>query len=202
MVGLAHDPIPEEQINTVMGQSYADTKRRVDSVKSTAITYLKGLQAQWSGTEGGDNPDAAKADSKTEKGTNASEERQLEASAKGDKTGSGNQKTEDAKPAEVKSLEEMLKKDVDKYFGGGEDYKLWSQALVGLNERGVMKEILQVKALRLKLAADEFEQLSQQEAMLAAYTSAVLANSGLESTISKQREQLLRSNMKSVVVSE
>lgn len=191
MVGLAHDPLLPEQVNTTMGQSYADNKRRVDSIKSTAITYLKGLQAEWSGTE---------AESKEEsKGENASEERQLEASAKGDKTGSGTEKTNEASEEAVNSLAEQLKKDVDRYFGGGEEYKSWSQSLVGLNERGVMKELLQVKALRLKLAADEFEQLSQQEAMLAAYTSAVLANSGLESTISKQREQLLRANTRASI---
>lgn len=196
MVGLAHDPLLPEQVNTIMGQSYADNKRRVDSIKSTAITYLKGLQAQWSGT-GGES-----AESQDSTNANASEERQLQASTEGDKTGSGTEKTSEASQESTNSLAEQLKKDVDRYFGGGEEYKSWSQTLVGLNERGVMKELLQIKALRLKLAADEFEQLSQQEAMLAAYTSAVLANSGLESTISKQREQLLRANIKAAVVSE
>lgn len=194
MVGLAHDPLLPEQVNTTMGQSYADNKRRVDSIKSTAITYLKGLQAQWSGT-GAESAEASKE-------LNSSEERQLGAVGAGNKTGSGVESTNKAPEEAVNSLTQQLKKDVDRYFGGGKEYKEWSQTLVGLNERGVMKELLQVKALRLKLAADEFEQLSQQEAMLAAYTSAVLANSGLESTISKQREQLLRANIKAAVVSQ
>lgn len=196
MVGLAHDPLLPEQVNTVMGQSYTDTKRRVDSIKSTAITYLKSLQAEWSGAE------ASPSKGSDEKSANPSEERQLEAAAKDKKDGSGVEKTSEASEEAQTSLAAQIKKDVDRYFGGGEEYKSWSQSLVGLNERGVMKELLQVKALRLKLAADEFEQLSQQEAMLAAYTSAVLANSGLESTISKQREQMLRNNMKAVVVSQ
>lgn len=190
MVGLAHDPIIPDYVDSILGQSYADNKRRVDSVKSTAITYLKDLQAKWSGTQDDSQQQA-----------NASEEKQLAATST-NKQGSGVQQTKQATDSQAKSLEAMLKKDVDRYFGGGEDYKSWSQTLVGLNERGVMKEILQIKALRLKLAADEFEQLSQQEAMLAAYTSAVLANSGLESSISKQREKLLHNHMKSFVVSQ
>lgn len=194
MAGLAHDPLLPDQVNTIMGQSYADNKRRVDSIKSTAITYLKNLQAQWSGT--------GSESTEEDRGNNASEERQLQATAQGDRAGSGVEKTSEASNESINSLAAQLKKEVDRYFGGGEEYKSWSQTLVGLNERGVMKELLQVKALRLKLAADEFEQLSQQEAMLAAYTSAVLANSGLESTISKQREQLLRANVKASVISQ
>lgn len=193
MAGFADAPLTAELSETTGGQAYADNKRRKDSITSTAINYLKGLQAYWSGVN--DPKDGAASDA------NSSEERQKEAVSKNKKAeGSGTSKTDtlvqdktkDNKPATDKTLAEKMKSDVDRYFGSGDDYKKWSQGLVGLNERGVLTEILQIKALKLKLAADEYDELMKQEAMLAAYVSAVLSNSDLEKSIAKKHNEVLK----------
>lgn len=201
IMGLADEPLTASQAKTIAGQSYADNKRRTDAIKSTAGTYLKSLQAYWSGTA----DDPAHTQGQPAKNTQ-SEARQLQDSKNAGGSSSNPEKAKTADSAEQQSgketntsLAKRLKEDVDRYFGGGEEYKKWSQTLVGANERGVMREILQIKALRLKLAAQEFEELSQQEAMLAAYASAVLANSGLEGKIQAQRDQLLRSTISASV---
>ncbi|MFB6350038.1 hypothetical protein ACFBZI_11455 [Moraxella sp. ZJ142] len=208
MMGFAADTLTPEEASSEMGQSYQDTKRRLDAVKSTAATYLKNLQAQYSGVA--DEPTHTSGQPKQDS-VAASEARQVEAAKKNDgkdkdgKTASNttNPEKNDGDKAsggeDNTPLAAQMKKDVDRYFGGGEEYKDWSRYLVGATERGVMKELLAVKALRLKLAADEYEQLLQHEAMIAAMASAQISSSGLETKIDQQRRQALRNTASSLV---
>lgn len=198
MIGFADNPISKTQSSTTSGQAYADGKRRKDAIVSTAANYLKSVQAYWSGVGAEANHVSSN------QSANASEERQRQAVDK-NKSASGSgvsgttvkqsASTTSAKADDTnanKSLATQIKKDVDRYFGNGDEYKKWSQSLVGLNERGVMSEILQVKALQLKIEADDYFELMQHESMLAAYVSAVLANSSLEQGIAKKHATLMK----------
>lgn len=65
---------------------------------------------------------------------------------------------------------------VARYLGEGEEYKSWNKTLVSGSERGIMKELLQVKALDLYLTARQYKQNERQELLLAAILAAEQAH--------------------------
>ena len=81
----------------------------------------------------------------------------------------------------------QLEKQVNRYLGNGEEYQAWNKTLIEQNDRGLLKEILQIKALKLFLQTREYEQLMSIEAMFAATVAADLRRSGLEAKVEDAR---------------
>lgn len=175
IIGYPDDPVPEKHINTTTGIAYQDLKRRKDASRSLSAYGLKWIQARYSvvehehsNQEGGQSEDARLkaaqgAESKSETITNTQESNE--------------------------AYMVRLKKDVDRYFGGGQEHKEWVKFLVGATEKGVMQETLKVEAVNLALLGDRIKAARIKEAMLAALVAAEMYNSGAESEIEKMRLQ-------------
>ena len=72
-------------------------------------------------------------------------------------------------------LSELYNNQVSRYFGNSDEYQNWSKTLATQNERGVMIEMLKVKALNLALKAKIYKQYETMEAQLAALTATELS---------------------------
>lgn len=81
----------------------------------------------------------------------------------------------------------QLEKQVARYLGNGEEYQKWNETLIAQNDKGLLVEVLQIKALKLFLQTREYEQLLSLEAMFAATVAADLRRSGLEAKVSDAR---------------
>lgn len=204
MIGLPDDPISKAAATTVEGQSYADLKRRKDAIKSTAINSLKSIQAQWSimgdeekNSENGQSSNAAglssekqqlaASDAQKPKNTAASATAVNASSSSSSTAGSAVKKDNTPQPMMI-----QLKREVDRYLGGGSEYAEWSKNLASQEEKGVLTEILKVKALRLYMQAEQYKQLSRMEAMLAANVAAQTENTGMSGRVEIQRQIALR----------
>ena len=151
---------------------------------------LKNIQAEWSGvTSAHDN---------AQKNPIASSEKQQLAQAGKENPNNKVSVTDPNGTSDLAGsglpLSVLMKRDVDRYLGGGQEYKDWSKTLVSANERGVLKEILQIKALRLFMQSQQYQQLARMEGMLAANVSAEAFRTGMESNIEKQRQKVLKTN--------
>lgn len=93
----------------------------------------------------------------------------------------------------------QLEKQVARYLGNGDEYKKWNETLIQQNDKGLLKETLQIKALKLYLQSREYEQLLGMEAMLAATVAADLRRSGLEAKVSKARTTAVRNAVGSAI---
>lgn len=201
MVGLPDDPVPADQAATKSGQAYADLKRRKDAIKSTAMTSLKAIQADWSSM-----PSHANHDSKTPAAAAVvkTEKEQLVEEAPKTVTAAAPKTDANGTPVEKESIEDVrnrslmtqVQSDVSRYLGGGSDYEEWSKTLTGQEEKGVLTEVLKVKALRLYLQTQEFKQLQRMEAMFAANVAATTENSGMAARVETQRQVALRQTIK------
>src|SRR5699024_6162175 len=89
----------------------------------------------------------------------------------------------------------QIKNDINRYLGSGDEYQAWSKTLVATPERGVLQEVLRVKAARLYLKSQHYKQLSRMEAMLAANVAAETYRTGMESNIERQRQIAVRKNV-------
>lgn len=209
MVGLPDDPIPKSAAVTVEGQSYADLKRRKDAIKSTAINSLKSIQAQWSvmADEEHHSEDGSSSSNKvplaTEKQQLAANDAQKPKNTAASATALGASVTSSStagaivkKDTTPQPMMIQLKREVDRYLGGGSEYAEWSKTLAGQEEKGVLTEILRVKALRLYMQAEQYKQLSRMEAMLAANVAAQTENTGMSGRVEMQRQIALRNAIK------
>lgn len=188
MLGLPDDPLTQEKAATVPGQAYSDLKRRKDAIMSTAAVSLKALQAETSVvSQNHKDTDETKVAAKSE----------AEQLAQADEMPSAEQITGTSTVPTLKDdpLSIQIKKDVSRYLGGGEEYKEWSKALVGMPERGVLQELLKVTSLKLYLQSRQYEQLSRMEAMLASNVAAETYRSGMEDNIERQRQVIMRKNV-------
>lgn len=187
MVGLPDDPVPAAVAATAEAQAYSDLKRRNDSIKSTAITSLKALQAISSAVDGEEPHDTAS----TVKGNSAAqvttEKQQLVANAP---------KSNVAKKA---PLAMQIKQDVNRYLGGGKEYEEWSKTLAAAEEKGILTELVKNKALSLYLQAEKYKQYSRMEAMLAANVTAQTINSGMEGKVETSRQIALREHIQDTI---
>ncbi len=83
------------------------------------------------------------------------------------------------------SIAGMLEKETNRYMGVGEDGKYWAKSLVSQNHRGLMLELLKVKALDLSIQARQYEQQERIEtnlAILVANAANKLKNKAISST--------------------
>ena len=183
MVGLPDDPVPKALANSVQGQAYSDLKRRKDAIKSTAIASLKSIQAQWSTVP------ALEPEDKANRNLNANNIGNTESQQLANDAPAND-------PNAPQPLFVQLKNDASRYLGGGEEYKEWSKTLAALEEKGLLTELVKVKALRLKAQAEKNKQYTRIEAMLAANVAAQITNTGLESNVEQQRQIAVRTNIK------
>lgn len=195
MMGLPDDPVSEKTATSVVGQSYMDLKRRKDALKSTAATSLKAIQADWSSVPPTHPSEAEEKDLKATTET-LTEGQQLAKEAK-----ETEKATEDTDKADGNSsLMVQVKADVSRYLGGGKEYEEWSKTLTGQEEKGILTEVLRVKALRLYIQAQEYQQLQRMEAMLAANVAAQTENSGMSGRVEALRQQAINQRIRDNIV--
>lgn len=199
MVGLPDDPIPREQAATEAGQAYTDLKRRKDAIKSVAMVSLKAIQADWSSVPKTDThePPTPSASAALTAGVKTEKEQLAKTAPSTDVKNIASAETPQPPPAtteELKnqSLMEQVKHDVSRYLGGGKEYEDWSKTLVGQEEKGVLTEVVKVKALRLYMQVQQYKQLQRMEAMLAANVAATTENSGMAGRVEAQRQIAVR----------
>lgn len=199
MVGLPDDPIPREQAATEAGQAYTDLKRRKDAIKSVAMVSLKAIQADWSSVPKTDThePPTPSAAAALTAGVKTEKEQLAKTAPSTDVKNIASAETPQPPPAtteELKnqSLMEQVKHDVSRYLGGGKEYEDWSKTLVGQEEKGVLTEVVKVKALRLYMQVQQYKQLQRMEAMLAANVAATTENSGMAGRVEAQRQIAVR----------
>ncbi len=80
-------------------------------------------------------------------------------------------KTDDAHSSSGVPVIAQFRKEVNRYLGFDEEYKEWNKALTSQEERGVLKEILQVKALKLAIGERMYRSNERKEALLASLVS-------------------------------
>jgi len=94
-------------------------------------------------------------------------------------------------------LATMFKNETKRYFGG-EEYKRWNKTLAAQQERGLLVELLQNRALQLAIAARNYQMMEKREAILAALVAAETRRmaSGAREAGQQAIAQELRSAMK------
>jgi len=71
-------------------------------------------------------------------------------------------------------LSQQYANEVKRYAGNTDEYRDWSRVLAGQNERGLMVELLKVKALDLSIQERQYRQWERMEAQLASLAAAKL----------------------------
>lgn len=84
-------------------------------------------------------------------------------------------------------MSQLMENEVKRYSGNSDAYTAWSRALVSQNERGVMIEILKVKALDLAQKARLYKQYETMESLLAGMTAMQAQNLSQEAAVGTQR---------------
>lgn len=192
IIGLPDDPLSKAEANTANGVMLMDDKRRKDSINSTALNGFKYLQAAYSGVPNQhleqNNKQLPFAKSET------SQLKQAADTASGKNAAVNTSFSSDAAYGSGAPMALQLKNDVARYFGSGDEYKQWSKTLVGQTEKGVLKEILNIKALELYEQAEQYRQFMLIESMIAANVAAETYRNGMEANIDSQRNKIMRSN--------
>lgn len=80
-------------------------------------------------------------------------------------------KSDDAHSSDGVPVIAQFRKEVNRYLGFDNEYKEWNKALTSQEERGVLKEILQVKALKLAIGERIYRSNERKEALLASLVS-------------------------------
>lgn len=186
MVGLPDDPVPQRIANSIQAQSYSDLKRRKDAIKSAAIVSLKSIQAQTSSVPSIEPEDAGNG-TITAATKGVTERQQLD----------NNPPPTD--PNAPDPLMIQIKTDVNRYLGGGAEHQEWAKTVAGLDEKGVLTELVKIKAGQNYMQAEKYKQYARMEAMLASVVAAQMVNSGLEGAVEEQRQVALRSNIKDTI---
>lgn len=74
-------------------------------------------------------------------------------------------------------LAQMFRDEVGRYAGGTEQNEAWTRVMAAQNERGVLVELLKIKALDLAMQTRQLRQYERMEASLAALVAAEVQNS-------------------------
>lgn len=80
-------------------------------------------------------------------------------------------KTDNAHSSDGMPLIKQFRNEVNRYLGFDNEYKEWNKALTVSEERGILKEILQVKALKLAIGERIYRSNERKEALLASLVS-------------------------------
>ena len=73
-------------------------------------------------------------------------------------------------------------REVKRYLGNSAEYEQWTKIMVGQNERGLLVEILKIKALDLALLEKQLRQYERIEANLAVLTAGELQSQQAQSS--------------------
>lgn len=71
-------------------------------------------------------------------------------------------------------LSKQYENETKRYAGNSEEYKTWSRVMAAQNDRGVLVELLKIKALDLSMQERQFRQWERMEAQLASAVAAKL----------------------------
>ena len=199
VVGFPAQPLSQSQAKTVGGAAYVGNVHRLNAIRSPAMTALKQIQAEYTAygdqnhfheEEDDDDDHEGEIDATSEK-NQALKATQAQREADEALEGGAAANTAEASKAELDKdalpVILQLEKQVARYLGNGPEYKKWNETLISQNDRGLLKEILQIKGLKLFLQAREYEQLMSLEAMMAATVAADLRRSGLEAKVDDAR---------------
>jgi hypothetical protein len=93
----------------------------------------------------------------------------------------------------------QFQKEVGRYAGNTPEYKSWSQRMVGQNERGVMLELLRVKALDLAILEKQYRQYEMMEAQVASLVSMELSTGGMAGRTAAAGQQAVEQNIQSQI---
>lgn len=227
IVGYPAEPLSASQSGTVGGASYIGNVHRLNALKSPAMAVLKGLQAEYtssssqahfnepsdtvdntvspeSGVQADGTVDISKIDTTTEANQALKLEMEgrsvtgVDGKADGDVTAVSTASTA-ALDGDALPMMLQLEKQISRYLGNGPEYKAWNETLIQQNEKGLLKEVLQIKATGLYLQAREYENLLGMEAMLAATVAADLRSSGLESKVANARTNAVKNAVGSAI---
>lgn len=205
VVGYPAQPLSQQQAKTVSGASYIGNVHRLNALRSPAMTALKQIQAEYTasshqhhyveGEEGNTDPANGAIDPEQINATNE-ENQALKAGTvqrNADEATESGAAASTAKPSKAELDKDalpiilQLEKQVARYLGNGEEYQKWNETLISQNDRGLLKEIVQIKALKIFLQSREYEQLLSLEAILASTVAADLRRSGLEAKVDDAR---------------
>lgn len=132
--GLPDGPVPKEGARSNAAAAYQLAKMEKDAVRSSALSSLKQIQLETTGTEKGDHGGEL-------------------------------------------PLSEQYAKEVKRYAGNTDDYKSWARVMAAQNDRGVLVEMLKIKALDLSLQERQYRQWERMESQLASVVAARLKHS-------------------------
>lgn len=92
-------------------------------------------------------------------------------------------------------LAEHFRKEVQRYSGNSPEYDSWSRVMSAQNERGVMVEMLKVKALDLAIQEKQYRQYENMEAQLASLVSMEVTASGAANQTAGAAENAAKQNV-------
>lgn len=191
MVGLPDDPTPQGLSNSALGIAYEDAKRQKDSLKSIGIYALKYVQAQTTGGTVADHDHEHESAGK-EKATTEKEKVSANADTK-----STDQTPEVANEKDT-SYSGLVRKDVEKHFGGGDSYITRRKYIASATEKGVLVEMNKASGLLKKQLADLIEKEQIKLSLTAGQTVAMMRYTGMDSKIEEKRQKAYKERLSGI----
>lgn len=96
----------------------------------------------------------------------------------------------------------LVKKDIERHFGGSEEYIKRKKYLAGATEKGVMIEIVKADSLLLRELADLYEAQKISLALTAGQTLALMKYVGMDTKVEQARQRAVRQKIDSFVMSD
>ena len=124
VAGLPDGVVPKEGAKSEAAAAYQLAKMGKDATRSAALTSLKQIQLETTGSNEGEHG------------------------------------------GEV-PLSEQYAKEVKRYAGNTQEYRDWARVMAAQNDRGVLVDLLKIKALDLSLQERQFRQWERMEAQIA-----------------------------------
>ena len=88
-----------------------------------------------------------------------------------------------------------FRNEVKRYAGNSPEYGAWARVMSAQNERGLLVEMLKVKALDLAMLEKSYRQYERMEASLATLVSMEASDSGVTSRVAAAAQQAVRQNV-------
>lgn len=186
MVGLPHSPVPQELSNSATGIAYQDSVRQNGALKSIAIFALKYVQGQTTAPEDKDH-DHSDGDS-----TAPTTEKQA---VKDNKDVKDTSETPSTEPDKDNSYVGLVKRDVQRHFGGGEDYIKRRTYIAGATEKGVLVEMNKAQGLLKRQIADLIEKEQIKLSLTAGTTTALMRYTGMDSRVEQKRQEIIKTQV-------
>lgn len=106
-----------------------------------------------------------------------------------------------AETGEGVPLAQMFRQEIERYAGGTQQNEAWTRVMAAQNERGVMVELLKIKALDLAMQTRQLRQYERIEASLAALVAVEAQNNEAvgQARVEADREESAISNVRGSV---